>query len=91
MNNSKPTVILKSRLEQSEKSNQQKFVTPKVTLTEQEKAQLLELKKFMSRQAKNVLQWNNLRRIAKKIYSMKIINCLDGSGYINQVLKHTKK
>lgn len=71
---------------QSNGEYSKKLIIPKVTLTEEEKKQFEELKKFMS-PAKNVLQWNNLRRIAKKIYPMKLISCLDGSGYMNTSLK----
>jgi len=47
---------------------------------------LKELKNKMKRSG-NITLWNQNRRFAKKIYSSKIIGCLDSSGYINQVLK----
>ena len=36
--------------------------------------------------AKTVAGWNELRELAKDLYSAELISQLDGSGYINQVL-----
>lgn len=36
--------------------------------------------------ASNVILWNQLRRFAKRKYSMKLIGVLDASGFINKVL-----
>ena len=44
------------------------------------------LKTLMS-QAHSVENWNELREVAKKHYSQDLINELDSSGYIKQVLK----
>ena len=44
------------------------------------------LKKFMSI-VKNIPEWNEQREQAKKFFSKELINQLDGSGYINQVIK----
>ena len=45
-----------------------------------------ELKDFMSG-ATDILEWNRLREDTKKLFSFNLICQLDGSGFVNEIVK----
>jgi hypothetical protein len=69
------------------KSINKRLQTSSVVLTSIEKQQLKELNAIMST-ALNMLLWNQLRRFAKRRYSMKLIGVLDASGLCSRIMKY---